>query len=229
MINDIDLLIQQRQMETKQKQKNQIPYAISIFIIVLAICVFLWKYNHNYISYWIIGIGFGIALRYSRFCFSGALRDFILLGNTKLLKGLLLAMMISTIGFGIIQYIYLENNPIDYIRIPGSIISVGPHIVIGAFMFGIGMTIAGGCSSAVLMRIGEGHAFPWVVLLGFIIGNTLGAKNYSFWYDKIISNAKVIYFPEYVDLKAVVILQLVVLMILYKMASWYENKKLKKR
>lgn len=225
----MDLLIQQRKMKTKQKQKNQIPYAISIFIIALAICVFLWKYNHNYVCYWIIGIGFGIVLRYSRFCFSAAFRDFIILRNTKLLKGLLLSMMISTIGFGIIQYIYLESNPIDYIHIPGSITSVGPHIAIGAFIFGIGMTIAGGCSSAVLMRIGEGHAFPWVVSLGFIIGNLLGAKNYSFWYDKIISNAKVIYFPEYVDLKIVVILQLVVLMILYKIASRYGNKKFKKR
>lgn len=228
MINDMELLIQQRQMKTKQKQKNQIPYAISIFIVALAICVFLWKYNHNYVCYWVIGIGFGIVLRYSRFCFSAALRDFIVLRNTKLLKGLLLAMMVSTVGFGVIQYIYLKNNPIDYIRIPGTITSVGSHIAIGAFIFGIGMTIAGGCSSAALVRIGEGHAFPWVVSLGFIIGNLLGAKNYSFWYDKIISNAKVIYFPEYVDFKIVVILQLVVLMILYKIVSRYENKKFKK-
>ncbi|PRR79945.1 putative inner membrane protein [Clostridium liquoris] len=225
MINDMDLLIQQRQMKTNKKQKNQIPYAISIFLIALAICAFLWKYNYKYIPYWIIGIGFGVTLRYSRFCFSAALRDFIILRNTKLLKALLLAMMVSTVGFGIIQYIYLENNPIDYIRIPGSITSVGPHIAIGAFIFGIGMTIAGGCSSTILTRIGEGHAFPWVVSLGFIIGNILGANNYSFWYDKIISNTKVIYFPEYVDLRIVVILQLVVLMILYRIASGYENKK----
>lgn len=228
MINDIDSLIQQRQIKMKKKRKNQIPYAIIIFIIALAICVFLWKYNHNYISYWIVGIGFGIALRYSRFCFSGALRDFILWGNTKLLKGLILAMMISTVGFGIIQYNYLQNNSIDYVHIPGSITSVGPHIVIGAFMFGIGMTIAGGCGSGILMRIGEGHAFPWVALLGFIIGSTLGAANYSFWYDKIISKTRVIYFPQYLDLRIVVILQLVVLVILYKIADWYENRKLKR-
>jgi uncharacterized protein len=225
----MDLLIQQRHKKVEKKQKNQIPYAIIIGIIALILCVILWRNNHRYSVCWIVGIGIGITLRYSRFCFSAALRDPFLLGNTKLFRALLLAMMISTVGFGVIQYIYLRNNSIDYARIPGSITSVGPHIAIGAFMFGIGMTIAGGCASGILMRIGEGHALQWIVLIGFIIGNTLGAKDYSFWHEKIISKTKVIYFPEYIDIRIVVILQLVVLMILYKIASWYENKRLRNK
>ncbi|AYD39546.1 transporter [Clostridium fermenticellae] len=229
MMDDMDLLIQKRQTKGKQRQKNQIFYAVCVFIAALIICILLWKYNHKYVSYWVMGIGFGITLRYSRFCFSSVFRDFIFLGNTKLLKALLLALMISTIGFGVIQYIYLRDNPINYIHIPGVIVSVGPHIAIGAFMFGIGMTIAGGCASGVLMRIGEGHVLPWVILLGFIVGNTLGAKNYPLWYDKIISSSRVIYFPEYLDLKIVVTLQLIILIILYRIASWHENRKIKKR
>lgn len=225
MINDIDLLMQQRQIKKKQKQKNQIPNAIVLCIIALVICAFLWKFNHKYFFYWTIGIGFGFVIRYSRFCFSGVFRDFIFLGNTKLLKGLLLSMMVSTLGFGVIQYNYLKNNSINYVHIPGSITSVGLHIAIGAFIFGIGMTIAGSCSSGVLTRIGEGHALPWIILLGFIVGDSLGAKHYPFWYNKIIKNARVIYFPEYVDLKIVIVLQLLVLMILYKLVCSYENKK----
>lgn len=225
----MDLLIQQRQKMAKKNQRNQIPYAIGILIIALIVCVFLWKNNHSYIVYWTVGIGIGIALRYSRFCFSAALRDPFLLGNTKLFRGLLVALMISTIGFGVIQYNYLKHNSIDYNLIPGSITSVGPHIIIGAFVFGIGMVIAGGCASGVLMRIGEGHALHWVVLLGFLIGSTLGTKNYSFWYEKIIRNSKVVYFPEYIDLKIVIIIQMIVLIILYIIAAWYENKRSKNK
>lgn len=225
----MDLLIQKRQKEIKKKQKSQIPYAIIAIVFSIVISAILWRYNHKFVAYFIIGIGFGISLRYSRFCFSGAFRDFIFLGNTKLFKSLLLAMMVSTIGFGVIQYMYLKNNAIDYLHIPGVLVSVGPHIAIGAFIFGIGMTIAGGCASGILMRIGEGHTFPWVVLIGFLIGSTLGAKDYPFWYEKVISSAKIIYFPEYIDIKVVIILQLVVLVILYKLASLYENKKLGKR
>lgn len=227
MTNDLELLIQQRQIKEKRQQKSQVPYAIGILMLAIACSIFLWRSNHSYIAFWVIGIVIGITLRYSRFCFSAALRDPIFIGNTKLFRGLLLALMISTIGFGIIQNIYLKHNPIDFTKIPGSITSVGPHIMIGAFMFGIGMVIAGGCASGALMRIGEGHALHWVVLLGFLIGNAFGAKNYSFWYEKIIVNTKVIYFPQYIDIRIVVIIQLAVLMTLYMLAALHEKKKLK--
>lgn len=223
--NEMDALIQQRQQKEKKKKKSQIPYAFMILISAAIPCLFPWKSNHIYVAYWVIGIAIGIALRYSRFCFAGAFRDPFLLGNTRLLRGLLIAMMISTVGFAVIQYEYLKNNIIDYTRIPGCVTSVGPHTMIGAFIFGVGMTIAGGCASGVLMRMGEGHALPLFALLGFLIGTTLGANNYSFWYDKIIKKASTIYFPEYVDLKVVVIVQLIILMCLYKLAAWYEEKR----
>jgi len=222
--NDIEALIKQRQGKVKKKTKNQIPYAILVIIISAIIGVFLWKNNYEYVAYWIVGIAIGVTLRYSRFCFSGAIRDPILMGNTKLFRGLLIAFMISTVGFAVIQYGYLKNNPIDYIHIPGSITSVGIHVVIGAFIFGIGMTIAGGCASGVLMRIGEGHSLHWVVLVGILIGSNLGAKDYGFWYEKIISSSKVIYFPEHIDFRIVVVIQMIVLITLYKLAVWYENK-----
>lgn len=227
--NEIDALVNQRQKESKKKKRSQIPYAIIVLILAAILCLFLWKTNNDYIVYWIIGIAIGITLRYSRFCFSGAFRDPFLMGNTKLFRGLLLALMISTVGFFIIQYNYLQNNNIivDYNSIPGSITSVGIHIMIGAFIFGIGMTIAGGCASGVLMRIGEGHSLQWIVLLGILIGNVLGAKDYSFWYDKIISKTKVIYLPEYIDFRVLVVIQLIILISLYKIASWYENKGLR--
>lgn len=227
--NEIEALVNQRQKESKKKKRSQIPYAIILLILAAILCLFLWKTNNDYIVYWIIGIAIGITLRYSRFCFSGAFRDPFLMGNTKLFRGLLLALMISTVGFFIIQYNYLQNNTIilNYNSIPGSITSVGFHIMIGAFIFGIGMTIAGGCASGVLMRIGEGHSLQWIVLLGILIGNVLGAKDYSFWYDKIISKTKVIYLPEYIDFRVLVVIQLIILISLYKIASWYENKGLR--
>lgn len=227
--NEIEALVNQRQKESKKKKRSQIPYAIILLILAAILCLFLWKTNNDYIVYWIIGIAIGITLRYSRFCFSGAFRDPFLMGNTKLFRGLLLALMISTVGFFIIQYNYLQNNTIilNYNSIPGSITSVGFHIMIGAFIFGIGMTIAGGCASGVLMKIGEGHSLQWIVLLGILIGNVLGAKDYSFWYDKIISKTKVIYLPEYIDFRVLVVIQLIILISLYKIASWYENKGLR--
>ncbi|QGU94640.1 YeeE/YedE family protein [Clostridium bovifaecis] len=227
--NEMDLLIQQRYKKKSKKQKNQIPYAILVIVLSVIIFAFLWKNQRSYTVYLVIGIPIGITLRYSRFCLSGAFRDPFLLGNTRLLRGVLIAMIISTVGFGAIQYEYLKHNPIDYAYIPGIVTAAGFHIMVGAFIFGVGMTIAGGCASGVLMRIGEGHALQWITLLGFFIGSLLGAKDYTVWYDKFISKAKVIYFPEYLDLRIVVIAQVAFLITLYKIAVWYENKRFKSR
>lgn len=218
----MDMLIQKRTKEGSKK-KNQIPYAIILFIIAIIICIILWRLNHEYIAYWLLGISIGVILRYSRFCFSAAIRDPLLIGNVKLLKAMLLGMMVSTLGFAVIQYLYSKGNIVNYTHIPGSVTSSGIHIMIGAFLFGIGMTIAGGCASGVLMRIGEGHALQWIVLLGFFIGSTLGIHDYPFWYDHIIKNTKIIYFPQYIDLKVVVIVQMLLLMAIYKVASKYEK------
>lgn len=224
--NEMTALIKERQRQVKKK-KNQIPYGIILIVISVALCIGIWQKQFMYAICWIMGVGIGVIIRYSRFCFASAFRDPFLVGNTKLLRGILLALMVSTVGFAVIQANYINQNVIDYNHIPGAVSSVGLHVMIGAFLFGVGMVIAGGCASGVLMRIGEGHALQWVVLLGFIIGTVLGAKDYSFWYDIIISKAKTIYFSEYIDLKIVVLGQISVLIGLYVWALWYEKRQWK--
>lgn len=224
-MNEIDEIIKKRQMGTESKKNNQFLYAVIGIMIVLIVFLFTWRNNEKYAYNWILGVSIGVVLRYSRFCFAAAFRDPFLTGNTKILRGMLLGIMISTIGFAIIQNSYIESNGINYKYMPGTIESVGIHVALGAFVFGIGMIFAGGCASGVLMRIGEGHALQWIVLLGFLIGTSLGAKDYSFWYKNIISKSKVVYFPEYIDFKIVVIVQMAILIILYKIVTKLSYKK----
>ncbi|RXM58907.1 YeeE/YedE thiosulfate transporter family protein [Clostridium tetani] len=224
-MNEIDELIKKRQGKTESKKSNQILYAIIVIIIVVIIFLFIWKNNEKHAYSWILGVSIGIVLRYSRFCFAAAFRDPFLTGNTKILRGMLLGIIISTLGFAIIQSYYIKNNGINYNYIPGSIGSVGAHVALGAFIFGIGMILAGGCGSGVLMRIGEGHALQWIVLLGFLIGAAMGAKDYSFWYQHIIRKAKTVYFPEYMNFKVAVVVQTTILIILYKIVTKLSDKK----
>lgn len=223
--NEIDELIKQRQAQVKN-EKSQVHYGVILLLIVMVLCILHWREHYVYAVALGVGTIIGIILRYSRFCFTAAFRDPFISGNTRVLRGMILAMIVSTVGFAIIQSGYTYSKGGNYDLIPGAVSSVGVHVMIGAFIFGIGMVLAGGCASGVLMRIGEGHALHWVVLVGFIIGTLLGAKNYSFWYENFIKDAKTIYFSEYLDLKIVAAVQIIVLMILYKFALWYENKRL---
>lgn len=226
MSNEIDALIKQRKEQLK-KEKSQILYGVIILFSALVLCILLWKKQNTYSVVLGVGIIIGIILRYSRFCFTAAFRDPFVSGNTRVLRGMILAMIVSTIGFAVIQSRDSYNVGGNYELILGQISSVGIHVMIGAFIFGIGMVLSGGCASGVLVRAGEGHVLHWVILVGFIIGTLLGAKNYSFWYESFIKNAKIIYFTEYLDLRIVVVAQVVVLMILYKLALWYENRRMK--
>ena len=225
--NEMEILVKQRQAEIKKK-KTQVFYGIGLLLIVFIICGMFWRNQYRYAICLGVGTLIGITLRYSRFCFTAAFRDPFVSGNTRILRGIILAMIISTIGFAFIQANYIHYKGTNYDLIPGAVSSVGFHVMIGAFLFGIGMVLAGGCASSVLLRIGEGHISHWIVLLGFIIGTLLGAKDYSFWYNRIIKDAKTIYFLEYMDLKIVTIIQIIVLVILYQLALQYEKRHMKK-
>ncbi len=225
--NNIQELMKQRQKEI-EKEKNQIIYGLIVIGIGLVFCILAWRVDDLYGAALGGGIIIGVILRYSRFCFAAAFRNPFVSGNTRVMRAVILGLIVSTIGFGLIQSGYIPGLESSYIDIPGAVQGVGVRVMVGGFIFGIGMVLAGGCASGILMRIGEGHTVHWVVLLGFIIGTLLGAKDYDFWYQLQMTTEKVIYFPDYLDLRLVVLMQVIVLSILYKLAWWYEKKQIKK-
>ena len=221
--DEIDQLMGQRQKEIK-KEKSQIGYALALIFIVLIICVLLWKNHSIYAVNLGIGVIIGLVLRYSRFCFAAAFRDPFITGNTKVFRGVILGLIVSTIGFGVIQSMAASSGSQT---IPGAINPAGLNVMVGAFIFGIGMVLAGGCASGLLMRVGEGHTIHLVVGIGFVIGSFLGEKDTSILHRILSKGSKVIYFPDYLSLKAVVIIQVIILMIMYKLARCYEKSRTK--
>jgi hypothetical protein len=54
-------------------------------------------------------------------------------------------------------------------------------MIVGAFMFGLGMQLGGGCASGTLYTAGGGNSRMLVTLAFFIIGSGLGAWNLPWW------------------------------------------------
>jgi len=52
---------------------------------------------------------------------------------------------------------------------------VGLGSLFGGFVFGLGMTLAGGCASGTLYRAGQGYLQFWLVLLFMFVGYVLFA------------------------------------------------------
>ena len=57
----------------------------------------------------------------------------------------------------------------------GAIAPIGPSLVIGAFVFGIGMQLANGCGSGTLYTAGGGSGRMLIALALFIVGSVIGS------------------------------------------------------
>ena len=57
----------------------------------------------------------------------------------------------------------------------GAIAPIGPSLIVGAFVFGIGMQLANGCGSGTLYTVGGGSGRMIVTLAFFIAGSVIGS------------------------------------------------------
>lgn len=224
MSKAIEVLKENAQRKTKKKRYRQSKVGF-ILLLILCICGFMiFSSNSKFGLYWFFGIILGFVLQKTRFCFAAGFRDPVLVGSTSLLKAIIIAILISNLGFAVIQHNTLQGDlSIPYSSIPGVIYPAGLNTVIGAILFGIGMVIAGGCASGTLMRIGEGFIMQVVVLIGFLIGTLWGAHDFGFWYKTMISRAPIVYLPHYLGFWQSLLIQVIVLIALYYLADWYDK------
>lgn len=117
-----------------------------------------------------VGIIFGFALQRGRFCMNSAFRDIITLQDFTLLKSVGVAILVTMLGFTVMSQtgaITLNPKPLFW----------GANMV-GGFIFGIGMVLAGGCASGITYRVGEGMVGSLVAVIGLATAGTLTAMGF---------------------------------------------------
>ena len=209
---------------TRKKKKNQLPFAFALLLVVIGVAAWLALTGSDLTVYWITGIAFGIILQRSRFCFTASLRDPYLTGSTSVTKAVLIAFAVTSIGFTAIKYGYASAG----LAIPGQsyVAPVSVATGVGAFIFGIGMVIAGGCASGTLMRVGEGFTMQLISMFFFIVGSLLGAFNYGWWERNFIVSAPRIFLPDYLGWMGGLLCNLALIALLYWLAhKWGKRKK----
>ncbi|WP_101295500.1 YeeE/YedE family protein [Halegenticoccus soli] len=110
----------------------------------------------------VVGLGLGVFLQKGRFCFVHAFRDLFAFKDTRVTKAVLVATTLTML-FWSVAY------ALGYYRefwTPGW----GLTGLVGGFVFGVGMTYAGGCASGTLYRAGQGYLHFWLTLLFMGVG-----------------------------------------------------------
>lgn len=131
----------------------------------------------------IIGLLFGFLVQRSQFCFVSGFRNILTQRNIQFLAALFIAISVQSIGFFTL-YSY------KLIEIPSTQLPLLATLV-GGFIFGFGMIMAGVCASGSWFRSGEGSIAPFLVLLVFSLtmatthSGALKWTIFSFTKDKI--------------------------------------------
>ena len=111
----------------------------------------------------LIGIAAGWVLQRGRYCMNSAFRDVIFINDYTLFKAYILALLVTIVGANALESI----GQIEELRRQ----AFAPIAnIVGGYIFGLGIVLAGGCGSGVWYRVGEGMFAAWVAVLGFVIG-----------------------------------------------------------
>jgi len=125
----------------------------------------------------VIGGAFGVALYHAAFGFTAAWRVFITERRGRGLRAQMIMLAVAVVlFFPALGAGSLFGQPVN-----GFVAPIGVSVLVGAFLFGLGMQLGGGCASGTLFTVGGGNARMVITLLFFIIGSLIGTAHFQWW------------------------------------------------
>ncbi|MBB3951664.1 YeeE/YedE family protein [Aureimonas jatrophae] len=125
----------------------------------------------------LLGGALGLVLYHAAFGFTSAWRVFLLEGRGRGLRAQMVMLALAVLLF----FPVLASGSLFGQPVSGNVSPLGTSVVIGAFLFGIGMQMGGGCASGTLFTAGGGNARMLVTLLFFVVGSVLATIHFSWW------------------------------------------------
>ncbi len=124
-----------------------------------------------------IGIGMGVALYHAAFGFTGAYRRVF---TEKDISGVTAQLVMLAAAMLLFAPVLAQGRMFGQ-GVVGAVAPVSISMAFGAFMFGIGMQLGGGCGSGTLFTAGGGNLRMTLVLAFFCIGGFWGSLDLEWW------------------------------------------------
>ena len=149
-------------------------------------------------------------LYHASFGFTGGWRNFIEHRMSSSLRAQIIMLGLAVILF---SFFIGSNSWIYNGKMIGAVAPVSVSVVVGSFMFGLAMQLAGGCGSGTLFTASSGNGKMAITLVFFMIGSLVGTYHFDFW-KSLPSFGGVSLMNEFGKVNSV-LLQLSVLTLLY--------------
>lgn len=160
----------------RQDSKRSPRFFLRLFYLMLifaiAIITRLWMISWQQVILFLIGLLFGVTLYHASFGFSSAYRQLFVRQEVRGVLAQILMLGIATLLFAPILLSNLGRGSVAPVSVQGAI---------GAFIFGIGMQLGGGCACGTLYTIGSGSIAMILTLITFGIGLFLGTLTHGTW------------------------------------------------
>lgn len=217
---------------SKPMNMKQPLIGFSLILLIALFSVLLSSTSNTLSLFLITGVVLGYILTRSIFGFAGGVKRIYVTGDGSLSKALLIMFGITIIATAGIHWgaaaegaepAFRAAASADIIPGSGSVKVINLALVLGGFIFGAGMIMAGGCASGTLTDLGEGAVRAVIVLFFFVLGSAPGAfARYELLETSIGSAGTTIYLPDLFGYAGSIIVSLLLLIGLYTMAAKYE-------
>ena len=202
------------------KPSSQQPLAG--FIIILIALGLVFTYDHFDYStrggFLLFGLIIGILMQRTRFCFVRAFRDPFMTGESEATRAVAMAVIIGAIGFSILKWTDLKDW--DVFVSPG----FWSGSLLGGAIFGVGMSLSGGCGTSSLWRAGEGQIKLWFSLVAFALSGSLFRDwlDQSGWLQKI---GEPVFLPDFMSWSMALVIVVLIMALWYIIAVWNDVHK----
>jgi uncharacterized protein len=153
------------------------PAAITAIVIALAAWYLNAAISWRQSALFLVGAGAGVVLYHAAFGFTSSWRVFISDRRGAGLRAQMLMLAITCVVF----FPLLAGGTVFGQTVRGSVSPIGVGVAAGAFIFGLGMQLGGGCASGTLFSVGGGSTRMLITLFFFIIGSVIGTAHMGWW------------------------------------------------
>lgn len=158
------------------KRPRQISLTLGALLLAGAVLIGL-AYGTRLGLLMLVGALLGVSLYHAAFGFTAAWRVFISERRGRGLRAQMVMLAIAVLLF----FPALGAGTLWGQSVTGFVSPIGISVVVGAFLFGIGMQLGGGCASGTLFTAGGGNARMVITLIFFIVGSVIGSAHFTWW------------------------------------------------
>ncbi|MEB2668284.1 YeeE/YedE family protein [Bordetella parapertussis] len=156
---------------------NHKPLWAALLLVLAGAAYLLQSVGWRQSALWVVGALLGVTLYHASFGFTQAWRVFV---SDRRGAGLRAQMVMLAVGV-LLFFPFLAQGTLWGQPVSGFVSPPGVSVVLGVFLFGIGMQLGGGCASGTLFAVGGGNTRMLVTLLFFIVGSVIATANFGWW------------------------------------------------